>query len=127
MDKRPKRRWLRFSVRTLLVVVTVVCVWLGWQMSLVRERANLRKLINARNGGYIDGTPAGQPTVVVPISFRLLGEPAVWAIRLPQQMTLEELERVGRAFPEANIHSLDCGGLDARLSRLKEKSDAQQP
>jgi len=25
----PRRRWLRFSLRTLFAVVTVFCVWLG--------------------------------------------------------------------------------------------------
>ena len=38
MSEAPKRRWFRFSLRTLFVVVTVCCVWLGWQLHIVRER-----------------------------------------------------------------------------------------
>src|SRR4051812_16595172 len=43
MIRLPKRRWLTFSVRTLLVAVTIFCVWLAWQVSIVRERSKLRR------------------------------------------------------------------------------------
>jgi hypothetical protein len=33
-----KRRWLRFGVRTLLVLVTLFCVWLGWFMHGVHKQ-----------------------------------------------------------------------------------------
>src|SRR5262245_58654935 len=38
-----KRRWFRFSLRTLFIVVTAICLWLGWQVHLVRERNDLQK------------------------------------------------------------------------------------
>jgi hypothetical protein len=43
MDDAPakSRRWFRFSLRTLFVVVTVVGVWLGWNMNIVRHRREL--------------------------------------------------------------------------------------
>ncbi len=31
------RRWLRFSLRTLFVVVTVLCVWLGYELNWIRH------------------------------------------------------------------------------------------
>jgi hypothetical protein len=37
MDE-PKRRWFRFSLRTMFLVCTVVAVWLGWNVHLVRQR-----------------------------------------------------------------------------------------
>ena len=46
---RPWRRFLRFSVRGMIVVVLVIGVWLGW---IVRERAN-----PARGGGGDQGGP----------------------------------------------------------------------
>ena len=36
--KTRHRRYLRFSLRTFLVVLTVVCVWFGWQVSQVNQR-----------------------------------------------------------------------------------------
>jgi hypothetical protein len=35
-----KRRWLRFGMRTLLVLVTLLCVWLGWLMHGVHKQRN---------------------------------------------------------------------------------------
>jgi hypothetical protein len=33
-----RRRWLRYGVRTLLVFVTLLCVWLGWLMHGVQKQ-----------------------------------------------------------------------------------------
>ena len=33
-----KWRWFRFSLRTFLLVVTVLCVWLGWKINAAREQ-----------------------------------------------------------------------------------------
>jgi len=30
MDAKPKRRWFRFSLRTLLVLATIACAGFGW-------------------------------------------------------------------------------------------------
>ena len=54
MQSKPKRRWLRYSIRMLLVAVTIVCVWLAWQLHQVRERRALIKRIQADgDGGYV--------------------------------------------------------------------------
>ena len=37
-DNAPRRRWLRFGLRTMFVVLTVFSVWLGWQAKIVRDR-----------------------------------------------------------------------------------------
>ena len=44
MTDKPKRRWLQFSLRTLFVVVTVFCVWMGWQVNTAKQQ---REAINA--------------------------------------------------------------------------------
>jgi hypothetical protein len=39
MDETPKRRpWFRYSLRTLFVLVTLLCVWLGVQAKWIRDR-----------------------------------------------------------------------------------------
>ena len=38
---KPKRRWFRFSLRALLVVVTVLCLWLGIKVNSVRNQKQL--------------------------------------------------------------------------------------
>jgi len=32
------RRWFRFSLRTVLVLLTLFCVWLGVQVKWIRDR-----------------------------------------------------------------------------------------
>ena len=34
----PKRRWFRWSLRTMFVVVTLFAVWLGYSLNWIRER-----------------------------------------------------------------------------------------
>src|SRR5262249_32517948 len=34
-DAKPKRRWITFSLRTLLIVMTLLCVGIGWKMNKV--------------------------------------------------------------------------------------------
>jgi hypothetical protein len=38
MAATPRRRWLRFSLRTMFVAFTVIAVWLGWNVHLVQQR-----------------------------------------------------------------------------------------
>ena len=30
LPRKPRRRWLQVSLRTLLILVTLLCIWLGW-------------------------------------------------------------------------------------------------
>src|SRR5262245_26702937 len=34
----PKRRWFRFSLRTFLLVITALALWLGWKFGEAREQ-----------------------------------------------------------------------------------------
>jgi len=61
----PPRRWFRFSLRTMFVVVTVFAVWLGYQVNWIRERKKLR-VEWEESGGWI---VAGQ----APWQIRILG------------------------------------------------------
>ena len=38
-----KRRWFRFSLRTMFVVVTVLGAWLGWTLKVRHDRAETRQ------------------------------------------------------------------------------------
>ena len=70
MISAPNRRWLRFSLRTLFVVVTVIACWLGWNLHQVRERDRLlesRDFLRALEfpTGYVD-TPGTRAYVMRP-------------------------------------------------------------
>ncbi len=47
-NAKPKRRWFRFSLRTMLVAITIVTVWLGWNLHAVRQRKAALQLLSTR-------------------------------------------------------------------------------
>ena len=48
-EPKLKRRWFRFSLRTLLVVIALLCIWLG----IITQRANKQRtaVVAVRNAG----------------------------------------------------------------------------
>jgi hypothetical protein len=36
--RRPRRRWLRYSLRSLLILTTVLCIWLGIKVNQARRQ-----------------------------------------------------------------------------------------
>jgi hypothetical protein len=51
-EPKPKHRWFRFSLRSLIVFVTILCVPLGWvsyHFNLVRQRTNFMRNVDAEN------------------------------------------------------------------------------
>lgn len=50
---KPNRRWLRLSLRTLLVLLTVGCVWLGWFANRANQQRQAVQWIEQSNGFII--------------------------------------------------------------------------
>lgn len=47
-----KRRWLRYSIRTLLIVVTIFCVALGYWVNRANRQRDVVKWVE-ENGGSV--------------------------------------------------------------------------
>lgn len=115
MNEQPHRPWFRFSLRTMLIVVTVLCCWLGWESSVVRRRqAVLRELqgnaafqfTSAADWAkrYPPGAPVPEDLANVPLVRRCLGDVAIqeiWFTRHYQGFSEAELSRLTKTFPEA--------------------------
>jgi hypothetical protein len=119
IDPRRPRRWLRFSLRTLLVVMTVLAVWMGRQLSWVRERETLLSAVLERGDAWIDAAPARWQTPArLPFGWRLFGAEPLATIWIQNRgfdkggtltadeflVGSEEARRLRAAFPEAYIH-----------------------
>jgi hypothetical protein len=103
----PKRRWLRFSIRTLLVAVTIFCVWLGWQVKWISARHSQLKTKYA--SGIVVGRPAESPW---PLAY--FAEKSVQYIELVQEERTSKAVRqqvmaLKQLFPEAEIAYYDDG------------------
>lgn len=49
---KPRRRLFQFSLRSLLVLLTIGCLWLGWKTERVREQRETVQAIEAL-GGFV--------------------------------------------------------------------------
>ena len=109
---KPTRRWFRFSLRTMLVLVTVVCIYLGWAMNWKHKRHamldNFKSL--AKRGSYYppEGIIYGGSA---PLPLRLLGEHGVRNIDI-SAASHDEFGPVARMFPEAILHRTDEANND---------------
>jgi hypothetical protein len=118
MNAAPNR-WFRFSLRTLLILITVVCCYLAYETSVVRHRrselARLRSswafnftTVEEVARRYPGGPPSYFPPVKKPPSVSLvrqwLGDQPIQYIGYYSHMVSEaERQRVARIFPEAQM------------------------
>ena len=125
LQRRSSRRWFRFSMRTMLILVTGLSGflgWLGWELKYVRERqqwilanqALIRPMDPIRAGWSKEGEPTYDTTrsVVDGVYLRArtdgvpswriwLGDEPVPSIVLP--VDSRDHERVKALFPETVI------------------------
>ncbi len=98
----PRRPRFRFSLRTLLVVVTLLGAalgWAGWQWRIVQERVAAATWIAENDGQF--GEYTGEP---LPWIRRILGDqPFAYEIILADEPTEARKEELRRIFPECKI------------------------
>ncbi len=100
----PNRRWFRFSLRTLFVVMTVFC-WLGYQINWMLQR---HEALSTGAGPYgWAATWRSKDRPPAPWSLRLLGEQGVdsiWLdIGMPAETRADYQTRLEGLFPEAQV------------------------
>jgi hypothetical protein len=95
--KRPKRRWFRFSLRTLFLLVTIVGVGVSWvvhQLNWIRER---HEFLNRHPQFY------GEPDRKCPWPLKLFGERTYEVLTVPSSAE----QAAKRLFPESQIKIFD--------------------
>jgi hypothetical protein len=102
MTTAPKRRWFRFSLRTLFVVVTVAALFLGWigvSLKQARQRTDVLQSLEV-SGARITRIPAKSS----PFMLRTFGATYVGEILLPSDtFSVSDVNRARAIFPEAKI------------------------
>ena len=96
MDAKPKRRWLRYSIRTLLVAVSIAGAWLAYYVRWDRQRRALR-------------TAGDPPTAMssddrlLPFGLRMLNAEPVALVVIQKHHSDADIQRFRALFPEASI------------------------
>jgi hypothetical protein len=125
----PHRRWFRFSLRTLFVVVTVFACWLGWNVNAVQKRKHLIDWAGFHGAKFNQDETwdRASPAVVARMEaskrervaitrrmpqvdgigwfrWKFLGDRAIECIWIPYVWRNEiETRQIDEAFPEAKI------------------------
>jgi hypothetical protein len=101
-DTKPKRRWFRFSLRTLFVMVTIIGVaagWAGYQLNWIRQRHAFISNSPPKIVGLVAGR--NDPTFKSPWTLNLFGEEPIRKLLGVQEQYVSEAKAL---FPEATIN-----------------------
>ncbi|HEY2840642.1 MAG TPA: hypothetical protein VGJ26_15910 [Pirellulales bacterium] len=122
----PNRRWLRFSLRTMFIVVTLIAAFVAYHMNWIRQR---RAVIEGRLGEdvYVQSWDPAEDPFNPPLAPKWRpprGPGLLWLfgergyanldiqfgppIRRQRDLTPEELARtkqIERLFPESIVHA----------------------
>jgi len=117
-DPTPKsRRWFRFSLRTMFVVVTVLAVFISfvvYNLNWIKERDEARLWL-PKNGGSFSSQMTPAKSFPAPWSLRILSEHGERIVVLDRRVIKDELPaealRMQRLFPEAKIKLFTFRGL----------------
>ena len=121
MNGNSKRRWFRYSLRTLFVAVTILGVWLFPQLKWILDRHAALAWVGTQ-AEHWQKLPVSQRAyfgVAAPWQIRMFGEPGVERISVVVESDevaarQQELERL---FPEAEVFVLTMGpGALLRMS-----------
>jgi hypothetical protein len=105
------RRWFQFSLRSLLIVVTiaaVACAWLAHEARSVQQRMSLRQWIEEGGGACVAidlGSHNAPGSRIEDPSFvrRWLGDQTVRTVFLPRKTSDRDLQRIKTWFPGAGL------------------------
>jgi len=91
------RRYFQFSLRTLFTLMTILCVWLGYQLTWIRERHNA--LEELQQSSVVFNTYK-----LAPWSIRLI-ERGVPSIAVDPEVARDavRVKQLQRLFPEATL------------------------
>lgn len=140
IDATPKRRWLRFSLRTLLIVVVLLSLALGWlakeMVRAERQRTAVEAIREAGGWVYYDwevkgsgSHTGGQESPVPALLVKLMGEDffsdvaGVYLDRCADDETLGGL----KVFPNIIVLKIDsCPISNAGLEHIKRMTQLKR-
>lgn len=105
MPTNPARRWFAFRLRTLLVVVVLVCAglaWVGSSLQWIRARHRFLDEFSQQHLGFMWRSDPLWPATA-PARLRLFGETGVHGLDFNPDVDPGLRDRAQALFPEAEI------------------------
>jgi len=99
LDK-PRRRWFRYSLRTLLVLVVLLAIPLGWIAAQLKWIHDRHEALEHHHALSVSWTGRGPEA---PWSVRIFGENGQLEITLRDDKSDDERKRIEKLFPEATV------------------------
>ncbi len=103
---KPNRRRFQFSLRTLLLLITLAAIWCGWQVHLVSERKATSETLREKGATFITPDTKRDASLGVSLWLRVhfIGDSPIDAIWLPRARFSEnDAANVRAMFPEAKV------------------------
>jgi hypothetical protein len=139
-----KRRWCQFSLRSLLIVVTllaILCGYVGQQVEIVKERevmaaapgvdsvvaADSRDNITALTSGSGAARTNGDSREKIPWFRKWLGDRYYLGLSIDKSASDDEIARYKKAFPEATIMRRPPGGMMELWRRVTQPAASGTP
>jgi hypothetical protein len=110
-----RRRWFQFRLGTMFLLVTLSCVWLAWQVRIVRERQAMRVFIKEHRSivttlkDWQSPSGATPPQINVPFWRIWMGDEPIVEVILSHKLDHAEMEQVRALFPEAKVWRQSLG------------------
>jgi hypothetical protein len=141
---RRKRRWFQFSLRTLLVgvvLLAVVCGYVGRQVAIVKEReamaaapgvdsvvaANPRDMFTPLSSGSGIVHVTSDSREGLPWFRSWLGDRYYLGVSLDRSTSDDEITRYKQVFPEATIMRRPPGGMKELWQRVTHPAVSSTP
>ncbi len=114
-----RRRWLRYSLRTLLILITLFAVWLGWHMHRRREQQRVATAVKERGGQAVPALRDLSQLSVTLAPYTL--ENDFWLTNL--KLTDDALQDFESVPDLLGLHLSDNRITDQGLAYLKDRTD----
>jgi hypothetical protein len=106
MHEKKPRRWFRFSLRTLLAIILILSLALGWFTTQLRWKRDRKRTRDWAIQHYVTYYYPGGDQIPAPSwGLRLLGEHGIpkMVVKMRWNEGDEALIELKRAFPECQI------------------------
>ncbi len=120
----PQRRRIRFGLKTAFVVMTVLCLWLGWRMARQRQAA----AVISRSYAVLDviesNIATAPPNTIFTMPSHLRQRQANF-LKQTRQGSIEQSSQLGSIFGSGRYYIMATRGQPLDITKLVATSDTK--